>query len=150
MVQEPSVSALKMIETTMSCTHKYQAIFRTSCILIAVCTLLLTSLSCKSSTAAAEQGVAQFRSQFESGQYHAMYIGADDVLQSKTEEPEFIASMEAIHRQLGTFRSASLRGHKEMWFTDTGLRVILVYDTKFGSGCKRRSKNRPHHAAEAA
>jgi len=107
-------------------------------ILVAVFALLISLASChsgaNSSQKAAENSVVQFRTAFESEQYHNMYTEADEGLHQLTGEPDFVAYMQAVHRRLGRFQRSRLAKYQVGWFAGQGTRVNLVYDSTFANG----------------
>ena len=82
----------------------------------------------------ADQGVSEFRSQVDSEQYHAIYIGADDKFRRGSNETDFVALMQAVHRKLGKVQQPNLQNSQVGWFVGEGSIVTLYYDTQFAEG----------------
>jgi Protein of unknown function (DUF4019) len=101
-------------------------------------TLALVSLcSCGSATkdlSAAKQAVGEFHSQLDAGDYAALYQAADPKLRTITTETDFTKLLAAIHRKLGTVRSADMRTYAAAWFAGQGTTVTLTYNTTFSAG----------------
>lgn len=103
---------------------------------IVVLALLLSVSSCKETDKRelAEQGVAQFRAQANSEQYHAIYTGADEKFRSGSNEAAFVALMQLVHRKLGTIQQSELKSYQIGWFAGEGSVVTLFYKTQFANG----------------
>jgi len=99
--------------------------------------LLLFLCSCNAAKhkELAEAAVGEFRAQFNSEQYHAMYVSADDGLRKAASEADFVALMQALHGKLGKAQQSHLRYYVDGRATAVnGPLLTLVYDTSFASG----------------
>jgi hypothetical protein len=98
---------------------------------------VLTSASiCCSVTKApklAESGVAGFHSQYNSGNFHEIYVQADEGFQKSGKEEDFQAYLEAMRRKLGTVKEAT-RAATNINTTPSGTFVTVNYNVNFSEG----------------
>ena len=99
--------------------------------------LLLTALaSCGSGKIVeiAAQGVEQFHSQMNAEQYQTIYAAADEGLHTVTNETDFIALLQAVHKKLGKVQTSQRSNYQVGMSTGQGTVVTLVYNTTFDQG----------------
>jgi uncharacterized protein DUF4019 len=97
--------------------------------------LLVSTSSCSLTKGKeiAEHGVVQFHNQFNAGQYHEIYVQADEDFRKATSEADTIALFEAVRRKLGTQKSSN----QTNWHVKAGplgTVVTLAYDVEFSKG----------------
>jgi hypothetical protein len=79
-------------------------------------------------------GVAHFRLQNASHDYHAIYVDADPQLRDAVREPEFVDFLSSNNVHLGGVKRTKLRKQQIGWFIGKGKVVTLLYDTQFERG----------------
>lgn len=104
--------------------------------LTAILAFLLFMTSCNSvnNKELAEQGVAQFHSQLNAAQYHAIYTESDEQFRRISNETDFAALVQSIHRKLGKVQQSNLQSFQVGWFIGQGTMVTLIYNTQFVEG----------------
>lgn len=112
-----------------------QSCARRKRILIVAVTLIAVTSSCSltKSKGIAEAAVVKFHNQYNAGQFHEIYIQADDGFRKAASEEDFIAFLEAAHRKLGTVKQSNPAG----WgvnVTPMGTMASLNYDVEFNEG----------------
>jgi len=100
---------------------------------IAALLVVITSCSVTKGKEIGERAVAQFHNQFNAGQYHEIYAQADEGFRKGASEPETLALFDAVHRKLGTVKSANQTGW-HLNSTTAGTVVTLAYNTEFTEG----------------
>jgi len=80
-----------------------------------------------------ERAVVQFHNQFNAGQYHEIYNQTDEGFRKGTSEADATALFEAVHRKLGTVKTATETDWR-VNATSGGTVVSLTYDTEFTEG----------------
>lgn len=103
--------------------------------ILVISLLLIATSSCSFTRVkrVAESAVAQFHSQYNSGQFHEIYRQADEGFRKSTDEAKFLEYAEALHRKLGPVKQAT----QTRWYvntTTTGTMATLNYDTEFSEG----------------
>ena len=78
-------------------------------------------------------GVQQFHSLLNTGQYEQIYDGASDEFRASGNKEDLIKFMQAVHRKLGDAGSHSLDG-MNVTATPTGTYITAVYRTTFTGG----------------
>jgi hypothetical protein len=93
--------------------------------------VVLRFRSCSSSPNArlAQEGVAQFRSQMEAGDFQAIYAEADEGLRRRYDSEDFVKVMAAVDRGVGTLKVTRLSRARESLFPGTNKYVTLEYET---------------------
>jgi hypothetical protein len=82
----------------------------------------------------AAQSVEQFHSQLNTEQYQAIYAAADDGLHKATNEADFVAFVQAVHKKLGNVQTSQRTNFQVGVSTGQGTVVTLVYNTTFEQG----------------
>jgi hypothetical protein len=80
-----------------------------------------------------ESAVTQIHSQYNAGQFHEIYTQADEQFRKATNEKDFLALFEALHRKLGTVQ----KSEQATWnvsATTSGTLVTLTYNVEFSEG----------------
>jgi hypothetical protein len=77
--------------------------------------------------------VEEFHSRFNNGQYHEIYLEADEMLQRATTETYFGEFMGAVRRKLGNLEEATRGGFYVRW-GGGGKWVTLSYQSRFTHG----------------
>lgn len=102
-------------------------------ILILLTTAFICSCSLAKGKPIAESAVAQFHNQFNNEQFHEIYAQSDSKFQESTSEEQLNEFLSAVHRKIGTVKTANQAG----WHvnaTTMGTVVDLQYDTEFTEG----------------
>jgi hypothetical protein len=104
-------------------------------VLVLVASLLVAGSSCSFAKGKeiAETGVRHFHDQYNSEQFHEIYVQADDGFKQAVTEAEFTELLEAVHRKLGTVKESKPAG----WgvnATPTGTIATLSYEVEFSDG----------------
>jgi len=102
-------------------------------LLIVASLLAATGCSFGQDMQAAEQGVAQFRTMVEAGDYDRVYEAASPALKQVTSREELARVLGAVHDRLGPVRQSNQTGFNVRHGTD-GIVVNLTYSTQFASG----------------
>jgi len=100
-----------------------------------IASLLFAASSCSftKGKSLAESAVAQFHNQYNSGQFHEIYVQADEGFRKSSNEASLVEYLEAMRRKLGTVKQANQTG----WHvnaTPAGTMVTLGYDVEFSHG----------------
>src|SRR5258705_2491080 len=97
--------------------------------------LLLVSTSCSLTKGkeSSERAVIKFHNQLNAGQYHEIYVQADEGFRKGTTEPDAIAYFEAVRRKLGEVKNAKQVGWR-VNATPMGTMVNLGYQVEFSEG----------------
>ena len=82
----------------------------------------------------ATKSVEQFHSQLNTEQYQGIYAAADDGLHKATNETDFVAFLQAVHKKLGNVQTSQRTNFQVGVSTGQGTVVTLVYDTTFEQG----------------
>jgi hypothetical protein len=82
---------------------------------------------------AAQTAVARFHAMLDAGQFDALYDGSAPEMKAITPKPRFVDLLSAVHRKLGTVRSATQQGWNVNYGTGGGT-VTLTYQTIFSGG----------------
>jgi hypothetical protein len=77
--------------------------------------------------------VAEFHTQYNSGNFHEIYVQADEGFQKSGKEADFQAYVEAMRRKLGTVKEAK-RAATNINTTPNGTFVTVNYDVDFSEG----------------
>jgi len=77
--------------------------------------------------------VAEFHSQYNSGNFHEIYVQADEGFQKSGKEADFQTYLEAMRRKLGTVKEAT-RAATNINTTPSGTFVTLNYNVNFSEG----------------
>jgi N-acetyl-beta-hexosaminidase len=99
--------------------------------------LALTVLSaCASSKNVqnAAKAVEQFHSQMNTEQFQTIYVAADDGFHKATNESDFVALLQAVHKKLGNVQTSQRTNFQVGVSTGQGTVVTLVYNTAFDQG----------------
>ena len=80
-----------------------------------------------------ENGVQQFHSLLNSGQYDQIYDGASDAFRASASKEDLIKFLQAVHRKLGDAGSHTLN-NLNVTATPTGTYVRAAYRTTFTGG----------------
>jgi hypothetical protein len=104
-------------------------------LLILTAALLVTGNGCSLTKGKefGERAVAKFHDQFNSEQYHEIYVQSDEGFRKAASEADALALFEAVHRKLGMVKNSTQTG----WHvnaTPMGTMVNLVYDVEFSEG----------------
>ena len=100
---------------------------------IAALLVAISSCNFTKGKAQGESAVAQFHKQFNDGQFHDIYIQADEDFKKAADEASFVELLEAVRRKLGTVKQAK----PLVWnvnVTTSGTLVRLSYDVEFTEG----------------
>jgi|ERR1700730_2331204 hypothetical protein len=103
-------------------------------ILILFLLTVLSSCSSGKSVQIAAQGVEQFHSQMDSEQYQSIYAAADEGFHKATNEADFVALLQAVHKKLGKVQTSQRSNFQVGMSTGQGTVVTLVYNTTFDQG----------------
>jgi len=100
-----------------------------------IAALTSASICCSFTKASklAESGVAEFHSQYNSGNFHEIYVQADEGFQKSGKEADFQTYLEAMRRKLGTVKEAT-RAATNINTTPSGTFVTLNYNVNFSEG----------------
>jgi uncharacterized protein DUF4019 len=107
---------------------------RVSCGVSILLLAVLSSCGSGKSVETATKSVEQFHSQLDSEQYQAIYAAADEGFQKATNEPDFDALLQAVHKKLGKVQTSKRSNFQVGMSTGQGFTVNLVYDTTFEQG----------------
>ena len=94
---------------------------------------LLNSCAFTKHKETAERAVEKFHRQFNNGEFHDIYVQADEGFKRATGGAEVIALFEAVRRKLGTVVNAKSTGW-HVKATPGGTIVTLGYDVEFSEG----------------
>lgn len=100
---------------------------------IAILLVTISSCSFTKGKGLAESAVAQFHSQYNSGQFREIYNQADEDLRKSGSEENFVEILEALRRKLGIVKQANQTG----WHVNAnsmGTTVTLGYEVEFSEG----------------
>jgi hypothetical protein len=83
--------------------------------------------------------VEQFHAQLATGQYAAIYQGADETLRRQTAEADFVSLLQSVHQRLGDVKDSHLNRTGIARHTSQDVTISLNYETKFtyGTGTER-------------
>jgi opacity protein-like surface antigen len=97
--------------------------------------LAVAMAGCSSSAqrAEAQEAVSKFHQLLDSGQFEEIYADSADDLKKLSAQSDFVALLSAVHRKLGTTRSAESRGWNVNYQT-SGTYVTLAYKTAYARG----------------
>ena len=99
--------------------------------------LVLTVLSSCGSNKTVEmatKAVEQFHSQLNAEQYQTIYAASDEGLQRTTNDPDFEALLQAVHKKLGKVQTSQRSNFQIGMSTGQGTVVTLIYNTTFDQG----------------
>jgi hypothetical protein len=82
----------------------------------------------------ATKGVEQFHSQMNTEQYQTIYAAADEGFHKVTNEADFVALLQAVHKKLGNVQTSQQTNFQVGVSTGQGTVVTLVYETTFDQG----------------
>jgi len=82
----------------------------------------------------ATKGVEQFHSQMNMEQYQTIYVAADEGFHKATNEADFVALLQAVHKKLGNVQTSQRTNFQVGMSTGQGTVVTLVYNTAFDQG----------------
>lgn len=95
---------------------------------------VISSCSSGKDVQIAEQSVEQFHSQMDSEQYQTIYSAADEGFHKATNEADFVALLQSVHKKLGKVQTSQRSNFQVGVSTGQGIVVTLVYNTTFGQG----------------
>jgi len=108
---------------------------RFSCRVVMILALtVLTACASGKNVQNAAKSVEQFHSQLNTEQYQVIYAAADDGLHKATNEADFVAFLQAVHKKLGNVQTSQRTNFQVGVSTGQGSTVNLVYDTTFEQG----------------
>ena len=81
----------------------------------------------------AQQAVSTFHKQLDAGRFDEIYVASSDDLKNMSKQAEFVALLSAVHRKLGTTRSAESQGWN-VNYRPSGTLVMLTYKTAYTQG----------------
>lgn len=102
---------------------------------ILVAALLVAAGGCSvgEEKGAAEQAVASFHEQLDSGRFDPIYDEVAPEFKKASSRKDFVALLDAVHRKLGAVKSAKLDSWRVNYGTGGGT-VQLVYTTRYAAG----------------
>jgi hypothetical protein len=80
-----------------------------------------------------EMEIQQFHELLDAGKSAAIYESAGEELKKASTREDFVALLDAVHRKLGEFKSASQKGWN-MNYSTSGKFITLNYDTTYAEG----------------
>ena len=80
----------------------------------------------------AEAAVDAFHAQLNTGSFDDIYNNSDDLLKNATSQERFVNLLSAVHRKLGTAKSADQKGFF-LNYGNQGKIIRLTYSTQYGS-----------------
>jgi len=95
--------------------------------------LLLAGCSIGEDIPAAKNAVVKFHRQLDAGQSAEIYRAASKDMHDATPEAELVQLLDAVHRKLGKFQSASDAGWNDQ-FTNGDHFISLTYASKYERG----------------
>jgi hypothetical protein len=98
--------------------------------------ILLSGCSISKQSEAAANAVSGFHEMLDAGQFDSIYDASSDDLKRASTRQDFDASLEAVHRKLGSTQSANQLGWTVNYKT-SGTFVRLRYGTKYSGGDAR-------------
>jgi|HubBroStandDraft_2_1064218.scaffolds.fasta_scaffold403222_1 hypothetical protein len=82
----------------------------------------------------AAKSVEQFHSQLNTEQYQTIYEAADEGFHKVTNEADFAALLQAVHKKLGNVQTSQRTNSQVGVYTGQGTVVTLIYQTTFDQG----------------
>jgi hypothetical protein len=95
--------------------------------------ILLASCSMSAQSQAAATAVSGFHEKLDAGQFDSIYDASSDEMKKTTTRQDFDSLLAAVHRKLGTTKSANQLGWNVNYNT-SGVFVRLTYGTKYAEG----------------
>jgi hypothetical protein len=130
-------SSDKRDDVAIPSTHWSRVVLRFILVPLPAVILLALNIGSCSSTASvkiAQQGVSQFRTEMEAGQFQKIYADGDDLLRTKHNEEDFVRLMTAFQNALGPSQDTRLTRARESWFWSKDKHVSLRYKTTWAKG----------------
>ncbi|HVY69110.1 MAG TPA: DUF4019 domain-containing protein [Verrucomicrobiae bacterium] len=107
--------------------------FITRVLLAVVGLLTLASCGFGKSKEIAAKSVTTFHQEYNNSKFGEIYSGATPAFKTATKEGDFLKFIEAVHRKLGPFQTATQSGW-QVNATTSGKFVVLSFNSQFENG----------------